>query len=225
MGTTRTRTTKTIRLQSDANQTALPVAASPAPSPARTPAEQAIVDAWRKRGRDPQLPKIKGREKEISPVTSDHELWAAQMADLMKTDDAEFLLHLLSEGLSCIWKTEGNRAFNLTLAGVAGIAPRDLLEILLAIQMLSVHHAGMELLRRTMLDDQTTDGVTIGVKRATSLFRTFTAQMDTLMRYRGGGKQVVTVQHVQVDAGGQAIVGTVNHSSNQPRGGRDEAQK
>src|SRR5215471_3794421 len=70
-----------------------------------------------------------------------------------------------------------------------------------------------------MSSDQTTDGVTIGVKRATALFRTFAAQMETLLRYRGGGKQIVTVQHVQVDAGGQAIVGTVNHSSSQTGGG------
>jgi hypothetical protein len=88
--------------------------------------------------------------------------------------------------------------------------------------MISVHNAAMEFLRRAMLDKQTVDGINMGTKRATALFNIFAKQINTLMRYRGGGKQTVTVQHVQVDAGGQAIVGTVNHSSSQIGGGEDE---
>jgi hypothetical protein len=41
------------------------------------------------------------------------------------------------------------------------------------------------------------------------LARTFTTQMETLKRYRMGGMQTVTVQHVSVSEGGQAIVGNV----------------
>ena len=41
------------------------------------------------------------------------------------------------------------------------------------------------------------------------LTRTFAMQMDTLKRYRTGGHQKVTVEHVTVQAGGQAIVGAV----------------
>ena len=40
-------------------------------------------------------------------------------------------------------------------------------------------------------------------------------QMETLKRYRTGGEQKVTVQHVSVSEGGQAIVGNVT----QPAGG------
>jgi hypothetical protein len=39
--------------------------------------------------------------------------------------------------------------------------------------------------------------------------RTFAAQVDTLKRYRTNGEQVVKVQHVVVNDGGQAIVGNV----------------
>ena len=124
-----------------------------------------------------------------------------------------------------MWKAKSDYGLNCTIAGIASIAPRDSLEGLLAVQMVSVHNVGMELLRRTMLSEQNMDGVTLGVKRATALFNVFAKQMDTLMRYRGGGKQTVTVQHVQVDAGGQAIVGTVHHSSSQLGGGGDETPK
>ncbi|TQE98087.1 MAG: hypothetical protein FKY71_15680 [Spiribacter salinus] len=41
------------------------------------------------------------------------------------------------------------------------------------------------------------------------LARTFTTQMDALKRYRTGGQQKVTVEHVTVNSGGQAIVGAV----------------
>ena len=44
------------------------------------------------------------------------------------------------------------------------------------------------------------------------LARTYTTQMETLKRYRTGGEQKVTVQHVSVQEGGQAIVGNVTQS-------------
>lgn len=41
------------------------------------------------------------------------------------------------------------------------------------------------------------------------LARTFTSQVETLRKLRNGGNQTVTVQHVNVSEGGQAIVGNV----------------
>jgi hypothetical protein len=35
-------------------------------------------------------------------------------------------------------------------------------------------------------------------------------QLEALQRYRGKGQQKVTVEHVHVNAGGRAIVGTVH---------------
>jgi hypothetical protein len=48
------------------------------------------------------------------------------------------------------------------------------------------------------------------------LERTFTAQMEALKRYRTGGEQKVTVQHVSVSEGGQAIVGKVTQTAREP---------
>ncbi|MGY8814573.1 MAG: hypothetical protein ACKVHQ_07610 [Gammaproteobacteria bacterium] len=39
--------------------------------------------------------------------------------------------------------------------------------------------------------------------------RTFTAQAECLNKYRTGGKQTIQVKHVNVNEGGQAIVGNV----------------
>jgi hypothetical protein len=50
----------------------------------------------------------------------------------------------------------------------------------------------------------------------TSLARTFTMQMSALKHHRGGGEQRVTVRHVSVSDGGQAIVGNVDHRAPVP---------
>ncbi len=43
----------------------------------------------------------------------------------------------------------------------------------------------------------------------TILTGTYTSQMEALRKYRNGGEQKVTVEHVNVHEGGQAIVGNV----------------
>jgi len=43
------------------------------------------------------------------------------------------------------------------------------------------------------------------------LARTFTTQIEALKRYRTGGQQRMVVEHVTVNEGGQAIVGSVSH--------------
>ena len=45
------------------------------------------------------------------------------------------------------------------------------------------------------------------------LARTFTTQMEALKRHRTGGQQKMTVEHVHVHEGGQAIVGHVEHKA------------
>jgi hypothetical protein len=47
------------------------------------------------------------------------------------------------------------------------------------------------------------------------LARTFSAQLDALKRYRTGGEQKVTVQHVSVNRGGRAAF--VNQRLEKPR--------
>ena len=95
------------------------------------------------------------------------------------------------------------------LAAMAGIAPRDPVEGLLAAQMVAVHEASMECFRRAALPEQIFAGRELGLKYGDKLARTYAALVETLDRHRGKGQQVVRVEHVTVQAGGQAIVGTV----------------
>jgi hypothetical protein len=52
------------------------------------------------------------------------------------------------------------------------------------------------------------------------LSRTYAVLLDALNRHRGKGQQKVTVEHVHVHSGGQAIVGTVEARRWTPRNQR-----
>ena len=100
---------------------------------------------------------------------------------------------------------------NASMAAILEIYPRDSTELMLATQMVTVHNLTMEMSRRALLvDDQTEDSVNFNINRTTKLMRTYMAQMEALNKYRNKGKQQITVQHVNVNDGGQAIVGDVN---------------
>src|SRR4051794_41635303 len=94
-------------------------------------------------------------------------------------------------------------------AALAGIRPKDEVEGMLAAQMVAAHSATMECYRRAMLKDQTFEGRKESLSQANKLSRTYTMQMDALSRHRGKGQQRVTVEHVHVHAGGQAVVGAI----------------
>lgn len=90
------------------------------------------------------------------------------------------------------------------------IKPTDSLERMLAVQMVSMHHAAMECLRRASLEDQTKEARESNLNQATKLTGLFTRQMEALDKHRGKGQQKVTVEHVHVESGGQAVVGSVH---------------
>ena len=93
---------------------------------------------------------------------------------------------------------------------LAAIGPKDELEGIIAAQLVACHNASMECYRRAMLPDQTFDGRHENLNQASKLSRTYSTLLETLNRHRGkGAQQKVIVEHVNVAAGGQAIVGNV----------------
>ena len=90
------------------------------------------------------------------------------------------------------------------------ISPRDEFEGMLAVQMISLHAMALEMMRRAMISDQSVDGVSNNVNRVTKLTRAFIALSGALDKHRGKGQQKISVEHVHVNEGGQAIVGSVD---------------
>src|SRR4051794_27064243 len=108
------------------------------------------------------------------------------------------------------------------VAGLAGIAPRDELEGMLGAQPIAAHSAAMECYRRAMIPDQTLEGHRESLTQANKLSRTYVTLLEALNRHRGKGQQKVTVEHVHVHPGGQAIVGAVEASASGSGGGGGE---
>jgi hypothetical protein len=67
--------------------------------------------------------------------------------------------------------------------------------------------------------NQTFEGRRENLSQANKLSRTYATLLEALNRHRGKGAQKVTVEHVHVHAGGQAVVGTVER-----RGGGDQSK-
>jgi len=101
-------------------------------------------------------------------------------------------------------------AANQAAALLAGIRPRDELESMLAVQMVAVHNAAMHTAKLAILTGQTFEGKRTNMNYAAKLMMLFTSQMEALKKYRTGGEQKVVVEHVNVNQGGQAVVGQVN---------------
>jgi hypothetical protein len=81
---------------------------------------------------------------------------------------------------------------------------------MLATQMVGTHSAAMECLRRAMIPTQPFEGRNSSLAHAQRLMSLYTSQLAALDKHRGKGQQKVTVEHVHVAAGGQAIVGNVD---------------
>ena len=131
---------------------------------------------------------------------------------------------LANDTLQSLWLKHSDdkvrdRQFTAAIAGLMGISPKDELEGMMAAQLIASHSAAMECYRRAMLGEQTFDGRRENLSQANKLSRTFTMLLDALNRHRGKGQQKVTVEHVHVHPGGQAIVGAV-----QTPGGGDRPQ-
>jgi hypothetical protein len=98
---------------------------------------------------------------------------------------------------------------NAAIAALAGIGPKDEIEGMIAAQLVACHNATMECHRRAMHPQQTFEGRRENLSQANKLSRTYATLLESLNRHRGKGQQKVTVEHVHVHEGGQAIVGNV----------------
>ena len=99
---------------------------------------------------------------------------------------------------------------------LVGMSPRDECEGMIAAQLIACHHAAMESYRRAMLPEQPFEGWREQLNQANKLSRTYATLLEALNRHRGKGQQKVTVEHVHVHEGGQAIVGNVTPGGGTP---------
>lgn len=191
----------------------------------RTPAEKRLIKAYRdKVGDRHEAPRVTvdnkhGKSTNITIDSSDQRVAAISLLQAFGTTSLEFQSYMMREILDAA--CSGNKIkpyaeadINGVIAAMHGINPHDEVEGMLASQMIATHFATMRCMRSLKNSDTIQQQDSNG-NLAIKLLRTYTAQIEALQRYRGKGQQKMTVEHVHVHAGGQAIVGQVTH----PEGG------
>lgn len=134
------------------------------------------------------------------------------MVDATGFTDSKAQLRLLNQLLVSLKSLNGEQpsdTVEAVMALLTAIHPEDALEGMLAAQMIATHEHAMECLRRAMNEGQTFEGRDLNLKHATKLLQLYVRQVEALDKHRGKGQQKITVEHVTVEAGGQAIVGNV----------------
>jgi hypothetical protein len=179
----------------------------------RTPREDAAVNKMQK-GKAEGVPRLKvdGRFV-LEPDHPDEATGYALLMEAFGTTNLDFTVGLIGQLANA--GSNGREvdviATNFMISVIDGIKPRDQMEAMLAAQMAAVHMATMTFARRLATVDNMAQQDS--AERAfNKLTRTFATQMEALKRYRTGGEQKVTVQHVTVAEGGQAIVGNVTQA-------------
>ena len=142
------------------------------------------------------------RSEELRPV----------IQSISGSDDFDFCITLLTQVVNAQWRPDSaelTQQVEATRAAMMGMKPRDALEGMLIGQLIASHNAAMECYRRAMIPGQTFEGRRENLNQANKLSRTYAALTEALDRHRGKGQQHISVEHLNVDAGGQAIVGAV----------------
>ena len=179
------------------------------------------LQAFKAIHKDREKLKLQQVEDGVFTPKGDKDSGQIALAKALGTADGEttgLLMTQLINALPGVTEEDLLLKINQALPLLAAIAPRDELEGMLAIQMVSIHTMSMEMMRRSMLSSQPFNGVDSGVNRVAKLTRTFIAQIEALNKHRGKGQQKMTIEHVHINEGGQAVIGHV-------AGGGDEKKK
>lgn len=127
-----------------------------------------------------------------------------------------FNTQIANAALGAVWfpsnvtSEDRDKLMSSVIWGMTAFQPADEIEGMITAQAVAMHHATMECSRRAMIPDQPFEVAQGYRKAAANSSRAFTELLAALDRKRGkGSKQVVRVERVTVQSGGQAVVGVV----------------
>ena len=163
----------------------------------------------------PEKPaKAKGKDDDpATPKSLEIDSEGLKIATGSSSDAVQF--ERLARVIDSLWIFKGadtasrDRMMQAAYDTLMGIAPQGELEGMLAAQMIGTYNASMECLKRAMIAEQSFEARDQNLKHAAKLMSIYERQLAALDKHRGKGQQRITVEHVTVEAGGQAIVGNV----------------
>jgi hypothetical protein len=149
------------------------------------------------------------------PPDGETKNWWRRLKKALGTTSSDFvnasLLQLQSAARSP-FGTISETHINAALAMIEAAAPKDEIEAALAVQMACTHTAAMAVLAKLDVAGGAERRIAAFGSAAARLMRTFATQVEVLRRLRNGGQQVVRVEHVHVNDGGQAVIGNVKEA-------------
>lgn len=101
-------------------------------------------------------------------------------------------------------------SINFDLSIMDNLKPKDSLEAIMLKQILMTHSVINKCFIRASMNNQSHADKDGNINRTTKLIRAFNSQIKAYIKYSRGGHQKVTVQHVNVKDGGQAIIGNMH---------------
>ena len=194
---------------------------APAKKYQRTEADKQLINRQVQKRDAAQKGSVRFADGVMSFDHEDNYVGQAQLMEALGTSDTRFLDAMLRDvaNIAEFGIVKGESGMNFVLSLVKSIKPRDHVEVLLGLQMATVHMHSMRTARLLGRSD-TLEQTECMEKALNKLTRSFTNQMEALRKYRTGGEQKVTVQHVHVNEGGQAVVGEVHHKPSIKSGGQ-----
>jgi hypothetical protein len=163
--------------------------------------------------------KAEPKTQNVSAVAPAHRIYPSSHArKILGVDEHDIANRKVNEiwELLFFYKDCSDEDINLRIVRALelyeSLEPADGAEGMLAAQMVGTHFAALECLRRAAFPDQTFAGRDMALRHAQKLMTLYTQQLAALNKHRGKGQQKVTVEYVNVESGGNAIVGAVETS-------------
>ena len=157
------------------------------------------------------------------PPDGESKNWCQRLNNTLGTRSNDFVnasLLQLQAAARSPFGTISETNINAALAMIEAAAPKNEIEGALAVQMACTHTAAMAILAKLDSGFGTERRIAAFGSAAARLMRTFATQVEVLRRLRNGGQQIVRVEHVHVNDGGQAIIGNLKKPDtlSEPRG-------
>jgi hypothetical protein len=149
--------------------------------------------------------------KPYPPDGVTHEWWQ-RLKNALGTASSPFVYASLMQLIAAAKLPGGGLseiAVNASLAFIENAKPKDEVESALLIQMACTHTAAMSILAMFAGGHGYGPDGPLKASAAARLMRAYASHVETLRRLRNGGSQVVRVEHVHVNEGGQALIGNV----------------
>ena len=120
-----------------------------------------------------------------------------------------------------------SEAIKLAVEMMREIKPEGVMEAMLATQMVGVHQAAVSTLERAASQIRSREDLEDAIRAVTRLMRLSMEQQEAMATLKGKtGQQKIIVEHVDVHAGGQAIVGAVSaNPRHEGEGGNEKTRK